>query len=88
LLWQPQETDKIGNTSGKMTHIPHCNNKLKEREKLITDYRSLKLHPPTRCQWLTPIILATQEAEIRRIWFTRPYLEKTHHKKELVEWLK
>jgi hypothetical protein len=43
-----------------------------------------------------PVILATQEAEIRRIvvgshpWaeFTRPYLEKTHHKKGLVEWLK
>jgi hypothetical protein len=33
-------------------------------------------------QWLTPIILATQEAEIQRIvanpgkWFMRPYLEK------------
>jgi hypothetical protein len=22
-----------------------------------------------RCQWLLPIILATQEAEIRRLWF-------------------
>jgi hypothetical protein len=27
----------------------------------------LKEIPPSRCQWLTPIILATQEAEIRRI---------------------
>jgi hypothetical protein len=43
-----------------------------------------------------PIILATQEAEIRRILvqsqprqiFMRPYLEKIHHKKGLVEWLK
>jgi hypothetical protein len=46
--------------------------------------------------WLTPVILATQEAEIRRIGFkaiigkelTRPYLEKTHHKKWPVELLK
>jgi hypothetical protein len=36
-------------------------------------------------QWLTPVILATQEAEIRKIkvrsqlgkYFTRSYLEKT-----------
>jgi hypothetical protein len=26
-----------------------------------------QLNNPTRCQWLTPVILATQEAEIRRI---------------------
>jgi hypothetical protein len=31
----------------------------------------------TGCLWLTAIILATQEAEIR---ITRPYLKKTHHK--------
>jgi hypothetical protein len=43
-----------------------------------------------------PVILATQEVEIRRItiqsqsgqYFTRPYLEKTLHRKGLVEWLK
>jgi hypothetical protein len=42
-----------------------------------------------------PIILATQEAEIRRIAkptqansLRDPYLEKTHHNKGLVEWLK
>jgi hypothetical protein len=44
-----------------------------------------------------PIISATQEAEIRRIKVqsqprqivhARLYLEKTHHKKGLVEWLK
>jgi hypothetical protein len=43
-----------------------------------------------------PVILATQEAKIRLskfeaspgIWFMRTYLEKTHHKKRLVEWLK
>jgi hypothetical protein len=47
-------------------------------------------------QWLTPVILATQEAEIRRITVQsqsrqiarRPYLEKSHHKKGLVQWLK
>jgi hypothetical protein len=44
--------------------------------------------------WLTPVILATQEAEIRRITleatpgkeFTRPYLKKILHKKGLDWW--
>jgi hypothetical protein len=44
-----------------------------------------------------PIILAAQEAEIRRIAvpsqpcansFVRPYLDNTQNKKRLVEWLK
>jgi hypothetical protein len=43
--------------------------------------------------WLTSAILATQEAEIRRIKveaspgkeFVKPYPRKTHHKKGLVE---
>jgi hypothetical protein len=43
-----------------------------------------------------PVILATQEAVIRRITvrsqpqekFMRPNFEKIHHKKGLVEWLK
>jgi hypothetical protein len=43
--------------------------------------------------WLAPVILATQEAEIRRIGFkaslgkqfVRPFLKKPHHKKVLVE---
>jgi hypothetical protein len=38
-----------------------------------------------------PIILATQELEIRRImgkYFMRSHLEKNHHEKGLVEWLK
>jgi hypothetical protein len=47
--------------------------------------------------WLTPVILATQEAEIRRIAVQSqtcqivsqdPILEKTHHRKGLLEWLK
>jgi hypothetical protein len=46
--------------------------------------------------WLTPVILATQEAEIRRItasvgkYFAKPYpsKKKPHHKKGVVEWLK
>jgi hypothetical protein len=45
--------------------------------------------------WLTPVIRATQEAEIRRIMVqTQPgkqsvklYLKKIHHKQGLVEWL-
>jgi hypothetical protein len=44
-------------------------------------------------RWLTPVILATKEAEIRRIavqrsQFMRPYLEKPFTKIGLVEWLK
>jgi hypothetical protein len=43
-----------------------------------------------------PVILATKEAEIRRIRVRSPaqanssraYLEKTQHKKGLIEWLK
>jgi hypothetical protein len=44
-----------------------------------------------RCQWLTPVILATRKAEIRIVvqgkLFVRPYLENTQHRKELAEWL-
>jgi hypothetical protein len=48
--------------------------------------------------WLTPVILATQEAEIRRIairsqpWALNslwdPSLKKIHHKEKKMEWLK
>jgi hypothetical protein len=44
--------------------------------------------------WLTPIILASQEAVTRRIMvssqprFIRPYLKHTQHKTGLLEWLK
>jgi hypothetical protein len=49
-----------------------------------------------RHQWLTPIILVTQEAEIRRMlvqsqsWVNSswdPISKKTHHKKGLADWL-
>jgi hypothetical protein len=51
------------------------------------------------CRWLTPIILVTQEAEIKRISVqSQPgrivcetlsqKKKKNHHKKVLVEWLK
>jgi hypothetical protein len=55
--------------------------------------RSFSNRPP----WVTPVILDTQEAEIRRIVCpkparanssARPYLEKTLYKKELAEWFK
>jgi hypothetical protein len=41
--------------------------------------------------WLTPVTVATQEAEIRRIMansFVRSYLKKPFTKIGLVEWLK
>jgi hypothetical protein len=54
-------------------------------------------HSPIRIRsWLTPVILAIQEAEIRRTGLksapannsTRTYLKKTFMKIGLVEWLK
>jgi hypothetical protein len=58
-----------------------------ERDKSKTQAR----HP-----WLTPVIPATQEPEIRRITIQsqpgqtvcQTLSQKTHHKKVLVEWTK
>jgi hypothetical protein len=49
-----------------------------------------------RCQWLTPIILATWEVRSGGLqfeanpikWLLRTYLKNTQHKTGLVEWLK
>jgi hypothetical protein len=59
---------------------------------------SFKREGQARRRWLTPTILSTQEAEIRRIVFrsqpaqiVRMWLKKTHHthkKVGLMEWLK
>jgi hypothetical protein len=34
-----------------------------------TDFTKIKNFHAARHWWLTPVILATQEAEIRKIWF-------------------
>jgi hypothetical protein len=58
---------------------------------------SKELPNPSQDQRLMPIILATQDAEIRRITarsqprqivLPRPYLKKILYSKRLVEWLK
>jgi hypothetical protein len=42
-----------------------------------------------RCWWLIPVILATQQAEVRRMEVqSQPQARKTHHETELVEWLR
>jgi hypothetical protein len=42
--------------------------KKKKSQAKPTEYPDLAIKVPlARCQWLTPVILATQEAEIRRI---------------------
>jgi hypothetical protein len=50
----------------------------------------IRNQPCAGCWWLTPVILVTQKAEIKRITIqSQPeYLKKTHHQKGLVEWLK
>jgi hypothetical protein len=60
----------------------------------VTNIGAAKCNDDAGQQWLTPVILATQEAKIRRIiqsqpWqFVRPYLKNNHHRKGMVEWLK
>jgi hypothetical protein len=59
-------------------------------EKLHKYMQIIKLNL-SWCQWLTPVILATQEAEITRTTLQsqprqiilRPYLKKTYHKKRI-----
>jgi hypothetical protein len=59
-------------------------------------FKKKKKKAQPRRQWLTPVILKTQEAEIRRIAVRSPLVQivpetlsrKTHHKKGLVECLK
>jgi hypothetical protein len=43
------------------------NNTLKLVVFLIDKFQSIKLNSRAGCPWLTPVILATQKAEIRRI---------------------
>jgi hypothetical protein len=83
------------NVAGGVARVVEC---LPSKDKAPSSNpstpRKEKRKEPTlaKHRWLTPIILATQEAEIRRIlvpsqsWQT--VSEKTHHKKGLVEWLK
>jgi hypothetical protein len=58
-------------------------------EENISAYKSLI---PAKHQWFTPVILASWEAEIRRIslgkQFSRPYLKNNQHEPGLVEWPK
>jgi hypothetical protein len=57
-----------------------------EKQNILID-KDYKKPFGARCWWFTPIILATQEAEIRRTAVqshlgkesVRPYLEKTCH---------
>jgi uncharacterized protein (DUF305 family) len=68
----------------------------KNLSELVSKTAIIEMTSSVRCQWLTPVILATQEAEIRRMevrsqpWAnsSRDPIKKTHHKKGLVEWLK
>jgi hypothetical protein len=64
---------------------------------LITQILISKIINMARCQWLMPVILATQEAEIRRIMVKNLpgqivcktlYGKKSFTKKGLVRWLK
>jgi hypothetical protein len=78
-----------GDVSPSGTSPRHCD---RHKNRSLKTELSQAEHP-----WLMPVILATQEAEKSggsRFKVSpdkqcvRPYLEKTHHKKGLVEWLK
>jgi hypothetical protein len=61
--------------------------------KIVVQAHSHKKHETCdRCRWLTLVILAIQEAEIRSQILSNslrdPIPKKTHHKKGLVKWLK
>jgi hypothetical protein len=79
--------------------VPVCNPKTQGAEVGGHEFKASLgyIRPVSGHQWLTSVILATQEAEIRRIkvlkaslgkWFVRPYLKNTQHKNGFVEWLK
>jgi hypothetical protein len=76
---------------------PELNPSITKGKKKIPNTKKKKKKDWARRQWLMPIILPTQEAEIRRISVQSqtqknssrdPILKKPTQKKGLVEWLK
>jgi hypothetical protein len=78
-------------------NVQHLGNHKRWSVLLVGYSGAIKSHCLARHQWLTPVILATQEAEIRRMAVQSqpgqivpldPILKKTLHKRGLVEWIK